>query len=98
MAKSIGNHCGETALGFDELGLMIMWPDPASLNTLRALALSSAASTVEAVARSHCGGHVTGCSASASLLATLGLVMCGVKAASREAATPMRTSARKPEA
>eukprot|EP00964_Phaeocystis_antarctica_P146419 scaffold112676_cov57-Phaeocystis_antarctica.AAC.1 len=38
-----------------------MWPDPASLITLRAFALSSAASTVEAVARSdssHCGGHL----------------------------------------
>eukprot|EP00964_Phaeocystis_antarctica_P077171 scaffold47827_cov49-Phaeocystis_antarctica.AAC.1 len=61
-----------------------MWPDPASLNTLRAFALSSAASTVEAEARSdssHCGGRVTGCSAFASLLATLGLVMCWVKAA-----------------
>eukprot|EP00964_Phaeocystis_antarctica_P038889 scaffold22245_cov63-Phaeocystis_antarctica.AAC.2 len=23
-AKSIGNHCGQTALGFDEIGLMIM--------------------------------------------------------------------------
>ena len=30
---------------------------------------------------SHCGGHATGCSASASLLATLGLVMCGMTAA-----------------
>ena len=45
-AKSIGNHCGETALGFDEMGLMIMWPDAASLNTLRAFALSSEASSV----------------------------------------------------
>ena len=43
-AKSIGNHCGETMLGFDEVGLM--WPDPASLNTLRAFALSSEASSV----------------------------------------------------
>jgi hypothetical protein len=44
---------------------------------------------------SHCGGHAAGCSASASLLATLGLVMCGMTAA---AAMPTRTSARKREA
>ena len=25
-AKSIGNHCGETALGFDETGLMVLVP------------------------------------------------------------------------
>ena len=98
-AKSIGNHCGETVLGFDKIGLMIMRTDPALLNTLRAFRLSSAASTVEAVlARrngSHCGGNATGCSASASLLATLGLVMCGMTAAQKAAATPMRTSAQK---
>ena len=47
---------------------------------------------------SHCGGHATGCSASANLLATLGLVKCGMTAAQKAAATPMRTSARKREA
>ena len=99
-AKSIGNHCGETVLGFDKIGLMIMRTDPALLNTLRAFRLSnSAASTVEAVlarrSGSHCGGNATGCSASASLLATLGLVMCGMTAAQKAAATPMRTSAQK---
>ena len=47
---------------------------------------------------SHCGGHATGCSASANLLATLGLVTCGMTAAQKAAATPMRTSARKREA
>ena len=35
---------------------------------------------------------------SARLLATLGLVMCGVKAAQSVAAVPMRTSARKRDA
>eukprot|EP00964_Phaeocystis_antarctica_P061476 scaffold36749_cov71-Phaeocystis_antarctica.AAC.1 len=97
-AKSIGTHCGQTVLGFDEIGLIIVVPDPASLNTLRAIASSSGASTVEAVARSngsHCGGHATRCSASASLLATLGLLMCGMTAAQKAAATPMRTSAQK---
>eukprot|EP00964_Phaeocystis_antarctica_P130625 scaffold94506_cov51-Phaeocystis_antarctica.AAC.1 len=65
------------------------------LNTLRAFVLSSAASTVEPVARSngsHCGGHATGCSASTNLLATLGLVTCGMTAAQKAAAMPMRTS------
>ena len=55
----------------------------------------------EALAKStgsHCGGTATGWLASATLFATLGLVMCGVKAAQKAAATPMRTSARKPEA
>ena len=48
---------------------------------------------------SHCGGIATGWLAcSANLLATLDLVMCGVKAAWKEATTPMRTSARKPGA
>jgi hypothetical protein len=45
---------------------------------------------------SHCGGHATAWLASASLLATLGFVVCGVKA--QKAATPMRMSARKLEA
>merc|ERR1719424_2342665 len=57
----------------------------------------------EGVARntgSHCGGGTaTGWLVCASLLATLGLVMCGGKAKVRKAAaTPMRTSTRKPEA
>ena len=43
---------------------------------------------------SHCGGTATGWSASASLLATQGLV----RAAQKVAATPMRASARKLEA
>ena len=45
---------------------------------------------------SHCGGQTTGCSTSASLLATLGfIVMCGMKAAfMNTAATPRRISAR----
>ena len=47
---------------------------------------------------SHCGGHARGCSTSASLLATLGLVMCGMKAVKKAAATPMRKSAWKREA
>ena len=47
---------------------------------------------------SHCGGTATGWLTSANLLATLDLVMCGVKAAWKAAATPMRTSARKPGA
>ena len=47
---------------------------------------------------SHCGGHATGCSTSATLLATLGLVMCGMKAVKKAAATPMRKSAWKCEA
>jgi hypothetical protein len=46
---------------------------------------------------SHCGGHATGWLASASLLATLGFIMCGVNA-QKAAATPKRTSARKLEA
>ena len=46
---------------------------------------------------SHCGGHATGWLASASLLAILGFIMCGVKA-QKAAAPPMRTSARKLEA
>ena len=45
---------------------------------------------------SHCGGTATGWLASANLLATIDLVMCGVNAAWKAAATPMRTSARKP--
>ena len=40
----------------------------------------------------------SGWSSSASLFATLGFVMCGMKAAQKAAATPMRTSARKREA
>ena len=47
---------------------------------------------------SHCGGTATGGLTSADLLATPDLVMCGVKAAWKAAATPMRTSARKPGA
>ena len=47
---------------------------------------------------SHCGGIATGWLASASLLATLGLVMCGRKVARKAAATPMRTSTPKLEA
>ena len=47
---------------------------------------------------SHCGGTATGWLASANLLATLDLVMCGVNAAWKAAATPMRISARKPGA
>ena len=47
---------------------------------------------------SHCSGHATGWLASVSLLATLGLVMCGRKAAQNAAATPMMTSTRKLEA
>ena len=47
----------------------------------------------------HCGGHVaTGCSTSASLFAMLALVMRGMKAAKKAAATLMRTSAWKREA
>ena len=46
---------------------------------------------------SHCGGHATGWLASASFLATLGFIMCEVKA-HKAAVTPMRTSARKLEA
>jgi hypothetical protein len=46
----------------------------------------------------HCGGHTTGWMSSASLLAALGFVMCGLKAAEKAAATPTRTSARKLEA
>ena len=45
---------------------------------------------------SHCVGHATGWLASASLFATMGVIMCGVKA-QKAAATPMRTSARKLE-
>ena len=47
---------------------------------------------------SHCGGTATGWLTSANLLATLDSVMCGRKAARKAAATPMRTSARKPGA
>ena len=50
----------------------------------------------EALAKStgsHCGGTATGWLASATLFATLGLVMCGVKAAQKAAATPMRAAA-----
>ena len=47
---------------------------------------------------SHCGGHATGCSTSASLLATLSLVMCGMKAVKKAAATPMKKSVWKREA
>ena len=51
---------------------------------------------------SQCGGHTLGWSVSARLLATLGLVMCGVKAApwaaQKMAEAPMRTSARKRDA
>jgi hypothetical protein len=50
----------------------------------------------EALAKStgsHCGGTATGWLASASLLGTLYLVMCGVKAAWKAAAMPMSTSA-----
>ena len=42
---------------------------------------------------SHCGGHALGWLASASLVATMGLVMCEMKAGQKAAATPMRTSA-----
>ena len=55
-------------------------------------------STVPKSTGSHCGGTATGWLTSANLLATLDLVMCGVKAAWKAAATPMRTSARKPGA
>ena len=47
---------------------------------------------------SHCGGHASGWLISTSLLATLGFVICGLKAAQKAAATPMRTSVRKLEA
>ena len=47
---------------------------------------------------SHWGGTTMGWLASASLLVTLGLVMCGTEAAQKAAATPMRTSARRLEA
>ena len=40
---------------------------------------------------SHCGGHATAWLIFASL--TLGVVMCGMKAVQKAAATPMRTSA-----
>ena len=43
---------------------------------------------------SHCGGQTTGWSTPASLLATQGFVVFGMKAAQKAAATPMRTSAR----
>ena len=46
----------------------------------------------------HCSGHVTGCATFASLLVTLGLVVCGITAARKVAAATMRTSARKLEA
>ena len=55
-------------------------------------------SDTESLARitgSHCGGHATGWSTTASLLATLDSVMCGRKAAQKAAATPRRTSTRK---
>ena len=54
-------------------------------------------STVPKSTGSHCGGTATGWLTSANLLATLDLVMCGVKAAWKAAATLMRTSARKLE-
>ena len=47
---------------------------------------------------SQCGGHTLGWSVSARLLATLGLVMCEVKAAQKVEQAPMRTSARKRDA
>ena len=47
---------------------------------------------------SHVGGHATGCSASASLLAALGLVMYGMTPAQIKAAAPARTGVRKREA
>ena len=40
---------------------------------------------------SHCGGHATGWLTSTSLLATLGVVVCGMKATLKRAAMPMRT-------
>ena len=43
----------------------------------------------------HCGGQAW--SISASLLASLDLIMCGTEVAQKAAATPMRTSARKKE-
>ena len=43
---------------------------------------------------SHCGGQTTGWSTSASLLATQGFAVFGMKAAQKAAATPMRTNAR----
>ena len=60
-------------------------------------------------AGSHCGGMALNPDwrvveigpfdpSSASLFATLGFVMCGMRAAQKAAATPMRTSARKREA
>ena len=42
--------------------------------------------------------HASGWSTTASLLAPPGFMMCGMKAALKAAATPMRTSARKLEA
>ena len=48
---------------------------------------------------SHCSGQATGCwLTSASLLATMGFVMCGMEAAQKAAATLTRTSARELEA
>ena len=47
---------------------------------------------------SHCGGTATEWLASANLLGTQDLVVCGVKAAWKAAATPMRASTRKPGA
>lgn len=47
---------------------------------------------------SHLSGHATGCSASAGLLATLGLVMYGMTPAQIKAAAPARTGVRKREA
>ena len=46
---------------------------------------------------SHCGGLTTAWSTSASLLATQGFVVFGMKAAQKAVATPMRTSAWKRE-
>ena len=43
---------------------------------------------------SHCGGQTTGWSTSASLLATQGFVVFGMKAAQKAATMQMRTSAR----
>ena len=47
---------------------------------------------------SHCGGQTTGWSTTASLLATQGSVVFGMKAAQKAATTQMRTSARELDA
>ena len=49
-------------------------------------------------AGNHCGGQASGWLISTSLLATLGSIMCGSRAAPKAAATPMSTSARKRDA